>query len=118
MPMRHPKFTGPKKWRALLFVAPAILTAASLSADSGLLRRLSAEFQNNTTVGGSGEILTNAPAAPAGAGGVVVYSKMLEVPDDVDVLYVTFSGQGDAHEGSALLMNASVNGVLVEPLAG
>jgi hypothetical protein len=82
------------------------------------LQRLSAEFQNNTTVGGSGEILTNVPAGPSGTGGVVVYDKTIKIHDDVDVLYVTFSAQGDSHLGSALLMNATVNGGLIEPLAG
>jgi len=82
------------------------------------LQRLSAEFQNNTSLGGTGEVATVAPAAPGGAGGVVVYSKTVEIPNDVDVFYVTFSGQGDVHNGSALLMNATVAGALIQPLAG
>ena len=40
------------------------------------------------------------------------------IPRDVDVLYVTFSAQGDTHNGSALLMTATVNGGLIEPLFG
>src|SRR5215510_13718086 len=53
-----------------------------------------------------------------GDGGVVFYDKTVKLSDDVDVIYVTFSGQGDAHNGSALLMNATVNDHLIEPLAG
>ena len=34
------------------------------------------------------------------------------------MLYVTFSAQGDVHNGAALLMNATVDGALCEPLAG
>jgi hypothetical protein len=96
-----------------------LATAALLLADSPP-RRLSAEFQNSTSVGGEefGEVFTNAAALPAGAGGTVVYSKTLRLPADVDVLYITFSGQGDTHNGSALLMNASVDGTLIQPLLG
>ena len=103
-----------------LFIVAWLFSASSVQAqDNGSnLRRLSAEFQNSTSLGGSGEVSTNAAATPSGGGGLVVYDKTLTVPDDVDVLYVTFSAQGDAHNGSALLMSASVNGDLIEPLAG
>ncbi|PYS18973.1 MAG: hypothetical protein DMG17_04325, partial [Acidobacteria bacterium] len=103
-----------------LFIVAWLVSASSVQAqdNSSNLRRLSAEFQNSTSLGGSGEVSTNAAATPSGGGGVVVYDKTLTIPDDVDVLYVTFSAQGDAHNGSALLMNASVNGNLIEPLAG
>jgi hypothetical protein len=86
--------------------------------DQGNLRRLSAEFQNSTSAGGSGEIFTSEAAGPNGTGGTPVYQKNLRVPDDVDVLYVTFSAQADVHNGSALLMNATVDEALCEPLAG
>jgi hypothetical protein len=79
---------------------------------------LSAEFQNNVSVGGSGEIATNVAAGPGGTGGVVVYDKTVKIPDDVDVFYITFSAQGDVHNGSALLMNATLNGELIQPLFG
>ena len=103
-----------------LFIVAWLFSASSVQAqdNSSNLRRLSAEFQNSTSLGGSGEVSTNAAATPSGGGGLVVYDKTLTIPDDVDVLYVTFSAQGDAHDGSALLMNASVNGDLIEPLAG
>ncbi len=102
--------------RTLTLAAAGLLVAGSLSAEP--LRRLTAEFQNNTSVGGSGEISTTEAATPNGGGGTVVYAKMLNGLEDVDVLYITFSGQGDVHNGSALLMTCSVNGVLCEPLAG
>src|SRR5438105_2177007 len=89
---------------ALALAAAGLCVAGPVSASN--LQRLSAEFQNNTSVGGSGEIFTNVPALPAGGGGVVVYDKTITIPSDVDVLYVTFSAQGDTHNGSALLMTA------------
>src|SRR5438034_3072973 len=101
---------------ALALAAAGLCVAGPVSAEN--LQRLSAEFQNSSSVGGSGEILTNVAAGPGGTGGVVVYDKTIKIPSDVDVLYVTFSAQGDAHNGSALLMNATVNGGLIEPLAG
>ena len=101
---------------ALALAAAGLCVAGPVSASN--LQRLSAEFQNDASVGGSGEILTNAAAGPGGTGGVVVYDKTIKIPSDVDVLYVTFSAQGDSHNGSALLMTATVNGGLIEPLAG
>ncbi|SRR6266496_3882640 len=101
---------------ALALAAAGLCVAGPVSASN--LQRLSAEFQNNSTVGGSGEVFTNAAAGPGGTGGVVVYDKTIQIPADVDVLYVTFSAQGDAHNGSALLMNATVNGGLIQPLLG
>lgn len=90
----------------LALAAAGCLMAGSLSA--AVLNRLSSDFQNSTSIGGTGEISTNLPAMPAGAGGMVVYSKTVAVPDAVDVLFIEFEGQGDAHNGSALLMNASI----------
>ena len=105
----------------LLLIAVTLFAVSGLllaDGDGGGLRRLSAEFQNSTTLGTAGEIVTNAPALPGSAGGAVFYDKTVKLSDDVDVIYVTFSGQGDAHNGSALLMNATVNGNLIQPLAG
>ena len=101
---------------ALALAAAGLCVAGPVSASN--LQRLSAEFQNDASVGGSGEIATNGAAGPGGTGGVVVYDKTIKIPSDVDVLYVTFSAQGDTHNGSALLMTATVNGGLIEPLAG
>ena len=108
--------------KPLLFPFSALLIASAsilLADDEGAagLKRLSAEFQNNSTVG-AGEIFTSLGAAPAGAGGTTVYAKSLKIPEDVDVLFVSFSAQGDSHGGSALLMTAAVNGALIQPLAG
>src|ERR1700757_3763702 len=63
----------------MALAAAGLLAASSVSADevSGQLRRLSAEFQNNTSIGGSGEISTTAAAAANGGGGTVVYDKTL-----------------------------------------
>jgi len=81
-----------------LFIVARFLSASSVRAqdNSSNLRRLSAEFQNSTSLGENGETFTNAAATPSGGGGLVVYDKTLTIPDDVDVLYITFSAQGDA----------------------
>jgi hypothetical protein len=84
----------------LLLAAAVLFVATSLRAAP--LDRLSADFQNQ------GEHATSAAPAAGGAGGVVVYSKTVEVPEGEEVIYITFSGQADVHTGSALLMNASV----------
>jgi hypothetical protein len=87
------------------------------------LRRLLAQFQGHGVV-------TTLAAFPNGNGGDPVYSGGLKIPNNVNVVYVTFSAQGSFDmEGSALLMNARVfcfpacapgntnNGVLIQPLA-
>jgi hypothetical protein len=92
-----------------------LLAAGPLSADP--LNRLSADFQNNTSVGGSGEISTSAPPP-----GIIVYTKAVNrfSPSGAqfNTLYVTFSAQADVHNGSALLMQASVDGTFCQPLLG
>jgi len=98
----------------LALAAAGLFVAGPVSAAN--LQRLSAEFQNNTS--GANEISTNVAAGPGGTSGTVVYDKTVGFPGDVDVLYVTFSAQADTHNGSALLMNATVNGNLIQPLAG
>jgi len=93
-----------------------LLAAGPLSADP--LNRLSADFQNSTSLGGGTEIATN--LAPPG---ILVYTKSV-VPIDrttgqpLQTLYVTFSAQADVHNGSALLMTATVNGQFCQPLLG
>jgi hypothetical protein len=87
------------------------------------LERLSADFQSAQSLAGPpgpppGSVITNVPAQPNGAGGEVAYEKVLEVPRDLDVLYITFSAQGVTNFGSALLMTALVNGALCQPAAG
>jgi len=83
----------------LALAAAGCLVAGSLSAAP--LDRLVSDFQ-------PGEVSTSTPAMPGGAGGTVVYQKAVTVPDALDVLYITFSAAADAHNGSALLMNATV----------
>ncbi len=90
----------------------------------GPVHRFSAEFQFQPTLGAD-EVSTTAAPAAAGAGGTVVYSKTLFVPDHT--LYVTISATGDAHTitpGSgvasvtSLLMTCTVNGVLCQSGSG
>ncbi len=87
------------------------------------LHRLSAEFQNTTSA--SEEIFTSvAPTGTAlapGTGGTSVYSKTLAIP--FDVVYVTFSAQGDTHGGATLTMSANVTDAaavktVCQPMAG
>jgi hypothetical protein len=88
----------------LALAAAGCLVAGSLSG--AVLNRLSSDFQN--TADGVNEIATSAPALAGGAGGTVIYEKTVTVPDALDVLFIEFEGQGDVHNGSALLMNASI----------
>jgi len=113
-------FRNTQRIASTLFLVAGLLVAFSVNAQDNAtnLRRIVSEFQNNQTVGGVGEIATTAAATAGGTGGTPVYTKTFTIPNDVDVLYVTFSAQGDTHNGSALLMNATVNGKLIEPLAG
>ena len=103
----------------MVLAAPALLAASAATwASAAPLHRLSAEFQNSTSIGGTGEIVTNATPAD---GGLLVYQKTLSIP--FDVAYITFSAQGDAHNGSALLMQASVTDAadvetVCQPMAG
>ena len=92
-------------------------TCEVLSASGTILQRLAADFQNDTTLGGEEVTTTATPAA----GGLLVYSKTLSIP--FGVAYITFSAQGDAHNGSALLMQASITDssnteTICQPLAG
>ncbi len=111
----------------MAMVLPLLLVGASAwiaQADPGAessLHRLVADFQNNTSVGGTGEIFTTATPLPAGMGGTVTYTRDVKIPDNT--VFITFSGQADAHFGSALLMSASVTDstgavTVCEPLAG
>jgi hypothetical protein len=98
----------------VLITATGLLIGGPASAD--LLNRLSADFQN--TASGANEVSTNLAAGAGGTGGRLVYSKTVPAPANLRTLYVTFSAQGDAHNGSALLMRATVNGRLCQPLLG
>jgi len=100
----------------MLALSAVLVTAALATANAAPLQRLAADFQNNTSVGGTGEIFTN--LAPPGK---LVYSRTLSIP--FGLVYITFSAQGDVHNGSALLMKASVTDAsgtetTCEPLAG
>jgi len=102
----------------MLGLSAMLLTGGTALADDGALNRLAADYQNNTTVGPAGEIATNKTPI---SGGKLVYSKKLSIP--FDVVYITFSAQGDAHFGSALLMQASIadesgKTTICQPLAG
>jgi hypothetical protein len=103
---------------------PLLLVGAGAGiaqADGGGLHRLAADYQNSTSLGTTGEIFTTATPGPNGTGGTVTYTKSVTIPDNT--VFISFSGQGDAHNGSALLMSASVTDstgavTVCQPLAG
>src|SRR6266852_4117761 len=103
----------------MLALSAVLIAGAVTWANAAPLHRLAADFQNNTSVGGGGEIFTS---STPGSGGKLVYSRTLSIP--FGVVYITFSAQGDTHNGSALLMKASVTDdasvteTSCEPLAG
>jgi hypothetical protein len=83
------------------------------------LHRLSAEFQNSTS--GVTELSTTVAPVAGGTGGITAYSKTLAIP--FDVVYVTFSAQGDTHGGATLAMSANVTNAaavttVCQPMAG
>ncbi len=89
------------------------------------LHRLSAEFQNSSSgtvvTGLTNEITTSVAPLAGGTGGISTYSKTLAIP--FDVVYVTFSAQGDTHGGATLAMSANVTDAaavttVCEPMAG
>jgi hypothetical protein len=95
----------------LALAAAGCLVAGSLSA--AVLDRLISDYQPGEA---SSDILP-------GAGGRLVYdSGSFTVPDAENVLFIEFEAVGDAHNGSALLMNATVQQgtgpeTLCQPLA-
>jgi len=97
-----------------------LLTSAALLADDGNFTRLSAEYQNGATVGA--EVATSAVPLAGGAGGIVTYDKVLKVGEDTDVIYLHFEGQADVHNGSALLLTATLTDgattAVIQPAAG
>jgi hypothetical protein len=110
--------------RSLILAAPMLLVVSFALAAP--IHRLAADFQNSST--GANEVFTiaTAPAivtpstAPAPVGNLV-YSKSLSIP--FDVVYITFSAQGDTHGDAALQMQATVtdsagNTTICQPLAG
>lgn len=105
-------------------------TCVVLFAAGTTLQRLVADFQNTTSIGIPDEISTIAPptATPVNpsttsvtSGGNLAYTKSVSIP--FPVTYITFSAQGDAHSGTALLMQATVtdssgNTTICQPLSG
>lgn len=95
-----------------------VTTLETLMASA--LHRLSSEYQNTATVG-TEEISTTVAPIAGGTGGISTYSKTLSIP--FDVVYVTFSAQGDTHGGAALSMSANITDAaaattVCEPMAG
>lgn len=95
---------------AVLMIA-GVNTRASAGGSDTTLHRLAADYQNAAslaggTLSGFDEISTDYPPFAGGGGGTPVYKKTLSIP--YDVVFITFSAQGDAHFGSALDMSANV----------
>ena len=68
------------------------------------LHRLSAEFQNAGS--GVNEVVTTVAPIAGGTGGEAKYTKTLSIP--FNVVYITFSAQGDTHGGATLAMSANI----------
>lgn len=74
-------------------------------ASAASVQRLSADYQNLASTK-SDEISTTAAPLANGKGGIAVYRKTLNIPPGV--IFVTFAGQGDSHNGSATLLSANL----------
>src|SRR6266446_1395950 len=96
-------------------LAGLFVVGSSALVSAAPLHRFSAEFQNTDSLD-TPEVSTTATPLAGGAGGTVVYDKMLSVP--FKMVYVTFSATGDTHNGAALLMTALVDGAPCEAFEG
>jgi hypothetical protein len=105
----------------MLALSAVSVAFAVATASAAPLHRLSADFQNDETLGGPAEIFSITTPLAGGVGGSHVYSKTLSIP--FSTVYITFSAQGDIHGGAALLMSGSVtdsagNTTVCEPMSG
>ncbi len=122
---RHPSISLTMALAALFLVG----ISTSVSAQGlGPVHRFSAEFQFSPP--GTFEILTTAPPAAGGMGGITVYSKTLFIP--FRTLFVTIAAQGDVHNhtniggfgvtglpnDNALLMTCVIDGVVCQAGGG
>src|SRR5260221_10068836 len=104
----------------ILFATTALIAAVTIAHAAPPLLRLAADFQNLVTLGGFEVTTTALPGSPF-SGGKKVYTNTVNAPNGV--LYVTFSGAGDVHDGAGLLMtaivtDASANAQVCNPMAG
>jgi hypothetical protein len=100
---------------AIAATLPAVLALCQAPISAGTLTRWVAEFSFPIR-----EQFSNHTAAPAGAGGDVIYNKTLPLDPNgiIGTLFVTISTTGDGHLGDALWFTASTNGVLCNPGGG
>lgn len=106
-----------RAWMTLALGVPAATLALASWVGAAPLHRLSSDFQDGESLG-QDEVFTLRDTV---AGGSHVYTKTLSIP--FGVVYVTFSGTGDTHDGAALLMRATVtdaagNVTVFNPLVG
>ena len=101
---------------ALALAAAGLCVAGPVSASN--LQRLSAEFQNNSSVGGSGEIATNGAAGPGGSGGVVVYAPRQAVNDQQGFQQGAFAAVVDLADGKVTKLPELVSLAYFDPGCG
>lgn len=91
-----------------VFVLAPVSQVAQAGGEGGL-RRLAANFRGFNL----NEIVTGASASgtPPASGGIVIYSKSLYVPEDINVLFVTVAGTSDQHNGAQLYLTCLLDGV-------
>lgn len=97
----------------MLGLSVSLIAIAAVTAKAAALQRLSSEFQSSGEISTAATPIASGPGAP---GGVVVYDKVISLPQEVT--YITFSAQGDTHLGTdsgtgitdsaGLLMSASI----------
>ncbi len=91
------------KCLGFLGILAALAWSTEAAYGQGALHRLTANFNS------SGEISTSSPPANNGAGGVLIFQKVVTVPTGDNTLYVTIGGTGDFHNGAQLLLSCNVN---------
>ena len=85
------------------------------ASTGGPLHRLAADFDFDDETDTIRGVFPNSLGSVVGDDGRLVYQKMVSVPADHNVLYVTFSATGDTHNGAALWMGCRIDGVDCRP---
>lgn len=102
----------------LVFVVAFVLAPVAQVAqawDGSDLHRFAANFRG-FAAGDEISTLVAASGTPTpGSGGIVIYNKTIFVPEHINVLFVTVSGTGDAHNGARILLSCLVDDVPCNP---
>jgi len=115
--------TSASKGFFISIFAISLMGGISLEAQANHLHRLSADFLNFdgtetfTSVIGVADC-SSSPCVPGSPDGQLFYRKKVKIPDDDNVLYVTFVAQGDTHGGAALRLSCRLNDAFCNPGTG